>query len=78
MRANLMEMYIKNLRTFLKSFSKTFLAEVYNEEISDQFIDVYIEARIYNEGDENQRYFYKGIEANLQDKALEIKKDYFI
>ena len=60
----------------MKAFNKAFFAENYNEEISNYYIEEYINARIYNEGDENQRYFYKKIASSLEYKTKEIRNDY--
>ena len=76
MKNNLMQMYIKNTENFIRSFTKAFFAEKYNEEISNYYIETYINARIYNEGNENQRYFYKRVSSSLEDKTKEIRQDY--
>ena len=76
MKTNLMETYINNLENFIKSFSKAFFAEKYNEEISNYYLETYINARIHNEGDETQRYFYKKVSSSLQEKTREIRGDY--
>ena len=61
MTTNIMEQYIKNTKVFIKDFTKLFFLDKYNEEISKEYIEAYIEARIYNFGDNTQRYFYKRI-----------------
>lgn len=76
MANNLMEQYVKNTKKYLENFTKTFLAEKYNKEISDEYISTYIEARIYNFGDTEQKFFYRRIYASLLNKKNELKKDF--
>lgn len=76
MTNNLMEQYVKNTITFIKNFTKMFLAEKYNEEISNEYISTYIDSRIYNFGEEEQRFFYSRINASLSEKKKELKKQY--
>ena len=76
MTSNLMEQYIKTTTTFLKNFTKMFLAEKYNEEISNEYIAAYIDSRIYNYGETEQKFFYKRIYASLLEKKNEIQKLY--
>lgn len=75
MTSNLMEQYIKNTKTFLKNFTKMFFAEKYNEEISNELISTYIDARIYNYGEENQRFFYRRIYASLVKRKKELQRE---
>ena len=75
MTSNLMEQYIKNTKTFLKNFTKMFFAEKYNEKISNELISTYIDARIYNYGEENQRFFYRRIYASLVKRKKELQKE---
>ena len=75
MKKNLMERNVKQTREFIKAFTKAFLAELYNEEISNSFINRYIRSRIYNEVDNEQRYFYKRISKNLTLEAKLIKRE---
>ena len=74
MTSNIMEQYVKNTTKFLKSFTKMFFAEKYNEDISNEFIDTYIESRIYSYGEDEQRFFYRRIYSNLIKKRKEIQK----
>ena len=53
MTSNLMEQYVKNTKTFIKNFTKMFFAEEYNEDISKEYIETYIDARIYNFGEKH-------------------------
>ena len=76
MTSNLMEQYIKKTTTFLKNFTKMFLAEKYNEEISNEYIAAYIDSRIYNYGETEKKFFYKRIYASLLEKKNEIQKLY--
>lgn len=73
MTANLMQIYVKNTRNFIKNFTKIFLAQSYNEEISEEYINTYIDARIYNFGDETQKFFYKKIYSSIINKKEELK-----
>ena len=76
MTSNLMDKYIKHTKTFLKNFTKMFFAEKYNEKISNEFISTYIDSRIYNYGDDTQRFFYRKIYASLAKRKKELKKEY--
>ena len=76
MTSNLMEQYIKKTTSFLKNFTKMFLAEKYDETISNEYIDAYIDSRIYNFGETEQRFFYKRIYASLLERKNEIRKLY--
>ncbi len=76
MTNNLMEQYVKNTKKYLENFTKTFLAEKYNKEISDEYISTYIDSRIYNFGESGQKFFYRRIYASLMDKKNELKKDF--
>ena len=74
MTNNIMQQYIKNIKAFLIMFTKLFLEETYIEKISNEFIKTYIEARVYNYGEEG-RFFYKRIYDTLTKKKKEIEKD---
>ena len=76
MTSNLMEQYVKNTKTFLKSFTKMFFAEQYNEKISNEYIETYIDSRIYSYGEDKQRFFYRRIYASLTKRKKELKKEY--
>ena len=76
MKQSLIETYIKNTKNFVKDFTKVFFEREYNEEFSNLYIDAYINARIYNEADNDQRYFYKRIAAKLEEVEDVIKSDY--
>lgn len=76
MTSNLMEQYVKNTKTFLKSFTKMFFAEKYNEKISDEFISTYIDSRIYSYGETEQRFFYRRIYASLVKRKKELEKEF--
>ena len=75
MTSNLMQQYIKMTETFLSDFSQLFLSELYNEKISKEYINTYIEARMYNLGEEESRFFYKRIYDTLTNKNRELKKE---
>lgn len=72
MVTNLMEKYIKNIKEFLQEFTKLFFTEKYNEQVSNEYINTYIDARIYNFGEKNQRFFYRRIYLSLMDKKNEM------
>ena len=74
MTSNIMEQYIKNTKLFIRDFTKMFFAQKYNEDISNEFISTYIEARIYNFGDVTHRFFYRRIYASLIEKKQELQK----
>ncbi len=76
MASNIMEQYVKKTKTFLKEFTKMFFAEKYNEEISNEYISKYIEARIYNFGDNEHRFFYRRIYASLVNCKKELEKEF--
>ena len=76
MTSNLMDQYVKNTTKFLKSFTKMFFAEKYNEEISNEFILTYIDSRIYSFGEEQQRFFYRRIYASLVKRKHELEKEF--
>ena len=71
-----MQQYTRIIETFLTNFTKAFLSEKYNEKISKGYIETYIEARIYNFGEEEQRFFYRRIYETLVNKKKELKKEY--
>ena len=76
MTNNVMETYIKISKNFLKKFTKAFFAEKYEEKISNEYIETYMDARIYSYGDENQKFFYKTLISsvkNVDDKSREIR-----
>ena len=75
MVTNLMENYIKNTKTFLKEFTKIFFLEKYDEQVSNEYINTYIDARIYNFGETNQRFFYRRIYLSLMNKKDEMLQD---
>ena len=75
MTTNLMDDYIKITKNFLKDFTKAFFAEKYKEAISNEYIEAYIETRIYNFGGEEHRFFYRRIYTNLIKKSKEIKEN---
>ena len=76
MASNIMEQYVKKTKTFLKEFTKMFFAEKYNEEISNEYISKYIDARIYNFGDNEHRFFYRRIYASLVNCKKELEKEF--
>lgn len=76
MAYNPMEQYIKNVKSFLKDFSKLFLQEKYNEKISNGYIDTYVDARICNFTQGNHIFFYKRIYESLIVKKDEMKKEF--
>ena len=76
MVSNIMEQYVKNTRNFLKNFTKMFFAEKYNEEISNEFISTYIDARIYNFGVAEHRFFYRRIYSSLVNRKKELEKEF--
>lgn len=76
MTSNLMDQYVKNTTIFIKSFTKMFFAEKYNEEISNEYISTYIESRIYSFGENEQRFFYRRIYASLVKKKKELQKQF--
>ena len=76
MISNIMEQYVKNTTKFIKSFTKMFFAEKYNEKISNEFISAYIESRIYSYGEAVDRFFYRRIYASLLKKRKELEKQY--
>ena len=61
MTTNIMQSYINRIEKFLKDFNKVFFLEEYDKEIEKNYIETYIDARIYNFGEEKQRYFYRRI-----------------
>ncbi len=76
MISNIMETYIKHTKNFIKEFNKCFFAEKYDDNISDEYISTYIDARIYNFGEEKQRFFYRRIYESIIEKKKEIQKKY--
>lgn len=74
MTTNIMQPYINRTEKFLKDFNKMFFLEEYDKEIEQKYIETYIDARIYNYGEERQRYFYRRIFASLINTKKEIKK----
>ena len=75
MTTNIMEQYIKNTKVFIKNFTKMFFLEKYNEEISNEYIETYIDSRIYNFGDDSQRFFYRRIYASLLEKKVKLEEN---
>ena len=73
MTTNLMDQYIQNTRNNIKDFTKMFFGEEYNEEISNEYIDTYIESRIYNFGEGKDKFFYIRINSNLSIKKNELQ-----
>ena len=73
MTANLMDQYIQNTRNNIKDFTKMFFGEEYNEEVSNEYIDTYIESRIYNFGEGEDKFFYIRINSNLSIKKNELQ-----
>ena len=74
MTTNIMQSYINRTEKFLKDFNKIFFLEAYDKEIEKKYIETYIDARIYNFGEEKQRFFYRRIYASLINTKKEIKK----
>jgi len=72
MTTNIMQQYIKNTKSFLKNFTMLFLSEKYNEKISNELINSYIEARVYNFGDSEFTFFYKRIQSSIEKKKEEL------
>ena len=75
MASNIMEQYVKNTENFLKNFTKMFFAEKYNEDISNEFISAYIDARIYNFNNAEHRFFYRRIYSSLVNRKKELEKE---
>lgn len=75
MTTNIMEQYVKNTKVFIKEFTKMFFLEKYNEEISNEYIDTYIDSRIYNFGETSQRFFYRRIYLSLVEKKTKLEKN---
>ena len=75
MTTNIMQAYINRTEKFLKDFNKMFFLEEYDKEIEQEYIETYIDARIYNYGEEKQRFFYRRIFASLIKTKKEIKKE---
>lgn len=73
---NLMEQYVKNTRKFIENYSKLYLGDLYQKKISDEYIDVYIESRIHNYGESEQKFFYKRIYTSLENKKNELKQTF--
>ena len=76
MTNNIMEKYIKITTTFIKDFTKMFFAEKYNEEIAKEYISTYIDARIYNFGEDSQKFFYRRIYFSLLNKKKELEEKF--
>lgn len=76
MASNLMEQYIKNTKNFIRNFTKMFFAETYNADISNELIEAYIDARVYNFGEKTHRFFYRRIYANLLNTKKELENKY--
>lgn len=74
MTTNIMQSYIDRTEIFLKDFNKIFFQGEYDKEIEQRYIETYIDARIYNFGEEKQRFFYRRIFASLINTKREIKK----
>lgn len=74
MTTNIMQTYINRTEKFLKDFNKIFFLEAYDKEIEKKYMETYIDARIYNFGEEKQRFFYRRIYASLINTKKEIKK----
>ncbi len=74
MTTNIMQAYINRIEKFIRDFNQMFFLEKYDKEIEDEYIETYIDARIYNFGDEKQRFFYRRIFASLINTKKEIKK----
>ncbi|MBR6034193.1 MAG: hypothetical protein IKP28_05635 [Clostridia bacterium] len=75
MTTNIMQQYIKQTKSFLTDFTKLYMGQYYDEKISNELINAYIEARIYNYGDGDYTFFYKRIEDYLESKKEKIEKD---
>ena len=45
---NIMNNYIKITKKFVTNFTKAFFLEYYDEDISNEFISTYIDARIWS------------------------------
>ncbi len=76
MTTNIMQQYIKNTKNFLKEFTRLYMGQYYNEKMSNELIDAYIEARIYNYGDDSRVFFYKRIEEYLENKKNKIGENF--
>ena len=76
MITNLMENYLKITTDFIKNFTKLFFLNDYNEEISNEYILAYIDSRIYNYSETDDRFFYRRIYSVLLNKKKELKKIY--
>ena len=74
MTTNIMQTYLNKTELFLKDFNKIFFQGEYDKEIEQRYIETYIDARIYNFGEEKQRFFYRRIFASLINTKREIKK----
>ena len=75
MTTNIMEQYVKNTKVFIKEFTKMFFLEKYNEDISNEYIDTYIDSRIYNFGETSQRFFYRRIYFSLMEKKIKLEEN---
>ena len=73
MTSNLTDQYIKIIKNGIKDFTKMFFGEEYNEEISNEYIDTYIESRIYNYGEGDDKFFYIRINSNLLAKKKDLQ-----
>lgn len=76
MTNNLMQQYVDNTKIFLNDFTKLFLLDEYNKEISSEYINSYIESRLYNYGDSSQKFFYKRIFEALTEKKEELEEKF--
>mgnify|MGYP004445343891 CR=1 FL=1 len=73
MTYNIMEEYLNYTKKFIRDFMREYFKEGYSRQITDGFIDAYIEARYCNYGgNENQRVFYRRIYSALQKKYEEL------
>lgn len=75
MTTNLMDNYLKKTREFIKEFTKIFFLDKYNEEISNEYIEAYIDSRIYNYVEVEHRFFYRRIYWALLNKKKDLQKE---
>ncbi len=67
MTYNIMAEYTEHTRKFLRTFMQEFFKEQYDKDITNEYIETYVEARYNNYGgNENQRVFYRRIYSALK------------
>lgn len=76
MISNVMDSYIKYTQKQITQYIRLILKSKYDKDISNEFLETYINVRYLNYEQSDERLFYKKVNKALEEKKAELEKKY--